>query len=324
MLALPALAENPSASQLLDDLGFPSDAAKRVLADEFVETKVESSNDTEITAAVAFLVRTSPKDLTSDIHDGLGLQVDPNTIAYGILTGDGSIEQFDGMKQDGDHAKQIEAFRNAKPGGDLNLSAQEIETFQALAKQNASDEEIVQAIKQLLLGRYRAYREKGLAGITPYARDGEVIDGGAHLEQASKAGAGRPEKSAPAFYKVLLDYPNSKPTGFEEHFSWASYTAHGDKVIILTHHFSVPEGDAFLVCQRQFYVTGSYNVEQAIAGLLPVSEGTMVIYFNRTSTEQVTGFGGSGKRSIGGKVLANQLEDLFEKVRTKVAENESE
>jgi hypothetical protein len=48
-------------------------------------------------------------------------------------------------------------------------------------------------------------------------------------------------------------------------------------------------------------------VEQAMAGFLPVSEGTLVWYVNRTSTDQVTGFGGGAKRSMGAKLMGSQL-----------------
>jgi len=48
---------------------------------------------------------------------------------------------------------------------------------------------------------------------------------------------------------------------------------------------------------------------------LPVPEGTLVVYTNRTSTDQVAGFGGGAKRSMGEKVMASQLADLFAKLQ---------
>ena len=49
--------------------------------------------------------------------------------------------------------------------------------------------------------------------------------------------------------------------------------------------------------------------------LFYVEGGTLVAYITRTSTDAVTGFGGGTKRAIGTKLLASQLEDLFEKLR---------
>jgi hypothetical protein len=77
----------------------------------------------------------------------------------------------------------------------------------------------------------------------------------------------------------------------------------------------MPDGDAWLIAHRQYYVTASYNVVQILAGFLPVKDGTLVVYVNRTSTNQVTGFGGSTKRTLGTKVMTSQIKGLFEKVK---------
>jgi hypothetical protein len=121
----------------------------------------------------------------------------------------------------------------------------------------------------------------------------------------------------PEFYKTLLNYPNDKPKGLEEDFTWSNYKAHGEPVFILTHNFSMADENAFVIVGRQFYVSGSYNVGQAVTAFVPVKGGTAVFYVNRTSTDQVTGFGSSTKRSMGSKVMASQLKDLYEKVRDK-------
>ena len=76
-----------------------------------------------------------------------------------------------------------------------------------------------------------------------------------------------------------------------------------------------------IVIQRQFYVARSYNVEQAIAGFFPVPQGTLVVYGNHTFTDQVTGFGGSAKQSIGRRVMGGKLKELFEKARAAAAKH---
>jgi hypothetical protein len=81
-----------------------------------------------------------------------------------------------------------------------------------------------------------------------------------------------------------------------ERFDWSNYNAHDTPTFVLTHRFSMREGDAYVLAQRQYYVSRGYNVMQAVGGFLPVEEGTVVVYTNRTSTDQVTGFGGGTKR----------------------------
>src|SRR5262249_46618460 len=110
----------------------------------------------------------------------------------------------------------------------------------------------------------------------------------------------------------------SRAPGSLETFRWTRYLAHGEPTVSLTHGLYVPDGDAWVVVQRQFYVSTGYNSEQAVGALMPVEKGTVVFYVNRTSTDQVLGFGGSAKRSIGSKLLASQLQALYEKVRKAV------
>jgi hypothetical protein len=48
---------------------------------------------------------------------------------------------------------------------------------------------------------------------------------------------------------------------------------------------------------------------------VPAEQGTLVLYTNHTSTDKVGGFGAGMKRGIGRKLMANQIEKLFEKAR---------
>ena len=59
------------------------------------------------------------------------------------------------------------------------------------------------------------------------------------------------------------------------------------------------------------------HAEQAIAAILPAQGGTIVVYSHHTSTDQVAGFGGSAKRSIGSKLMSSQLQGIFERVQKK-------
>ena len=169
-------------------------------------------------------------------------------------------------------------------------------------------------MRSALLARLQAYRSQGLAGAAPYARSGGERSPAEELRTATAASKAL-AKYAPAAYRALSDYPRSKPPGTEEAFHWTQFEAHGTPTLALTHVLLVPDGDAWIAVQRQFYVSTGYNAEQAVAAFLPATGGTLVVYANRTSTDQVTGFGGSAKRSIGSRLLASQLEAIFERAR---------
>jgi hypothetical protein len=59
-----------------------------------------------------------------------------------------------------------------------------------------------------------------------------------------------------------------------------------------------------------------YNAVQELGGMLSVQEGTLVVYLNRTSTDQAAGFGSSLKHAIGRKFLGGPLARMFESIQT--------
>jgi hypothetical protein len=312
--ALPAAAL-PDAEKLLAEIGFSSDAKQQVLDGKFVTTGLEPTSERELAMAMAFLVSEPPAELIENVKKDLVAGVDPDTTGHGTISGAGSLADFKGVSFGSDAKKQAKAFLSAESGEDLNLSTAEIGAFDALAKNHGDAKAVEVQLQKLLLARFQAYHSHGLDGIADYARsDGKQTDAGGDLRRAVEAASGL-KKNAPNFYDTLLNYPKSRPAGLEEEFSWTHYMAHGDPVFLLSHRIWMPDGDAWLIANRQYYVTSSYNVVQILAGFLPVKGGTLAIYVNRTSTDQVTGFGSSTKHTMGTKVMTSQIKNLFEKVK---------
>ena len=315
LVAVETRAELPTAAALLTELGVGSADVEKAKKGGFIQIPVKSSNERELTAGFAFLVKgVTPTELVKQMKSGELDRVDPNTLAFQILSAEPRPEDFAKLALKPDPAAQAKAFLTAKAGGDLNLSAAEIAAFQKLGV-NATPAQVEATLRTILFDRVQAYRKSGLVGIAPYARSGGATYSPADdLRSATRAHAIL-KKSAPTAYQLLLDYPKGKQAGTEETFRWSQISAHGSPAYVLTHSLYIPDGDAWLGVQRQFYVSTGYNIEQAVVAFLPVTGGTAVFYGNRTSTDQITGFGGGAKRSIGSKLLASQLEGLFEKVR---------
>ena len=302
-----ARAELPDAESLLRDIGFTADQIGQVEAGSFVPTDMKPSNERELVAAFAFLVQAPPGELVTSLRQGLVDRVDPNTLAFSTIEGTPGPASFAKLTLQPDAAQQAQAYLQAAPGGDLNLSAAEIASFRALGG-SAGVPAVEGAVRSALLARLTAYQAQGLAGIAPYARSGGSTRAPADDLRSATLAAKRLQSLVPAAFQAMLEYPNAKPAGTLESFRWARYVAHGEPTISLTHSLYLPDGDAWAVMQRQFYVSTGYNCEQAIGGLLPMKQGTLVVYVNRTSTDQVTGFGGGMKRDIGSKLLASQLQ----------------
>ena len=313
----PATAQLPATPALLADLGFTPDEIARIEAGEIVHQTVPPASERELTTALAFQVPVAPAELVKTSKRDLLDQVDPNMIGFAAVSTPGSPADFARLTLHPDPAKRAQAYVGAAPGGELNLSAEEIAAFQALGS-GAAPPAVEEQVRSALLARVHAYRAQGLAGIAPYARaDGKTRSPAEELRTATQA-TRKLERYVPAAYQVLLSYPNGKPPGTEEVLRWSQFDAHGVPTIALTHVMIIPDGEAQILAQRQFYVSTGYNAEQAIVALLPSQGGTVVVYGNRTSTDQITGFGGGAKRSIGSEMLASHLESMFERARTRV------
>ncbi len=314
--ALPAAAQIPDANTLLTDLGLTPAEIAQVKAGQFVTGKIQPSSERELVASFAFWVHGTPTELVNQLRSGLLNEVDSNMLAAQLVAGAPTLASFAKLTLQPDAQKRALAYAGAKPGADLNLSNAEIASFNALGS-GATPASVEPVLRSALLARLAAYQSKGLAATAPYAgAGGEPRSPGDELRSATQA-TKKLQSLAPAAYKYLLDYPASKPPGSEETLRWSQFMANGAPTIALTQGLFIPDGDAWVLVQRQFYVSGGYNSEQAIGALLPMQDGTLAIYTNRTSTDQVTGFGGGTKRSIGSKLLASQLQALYQKIQSK-------
>lgn len=298
---------------MLQALGFPADTVQQVRGGQFVQTGLPTTSERDLNVGIAFLVKQAPESLAKKIRDEALMQkVDPGTIAFGTMRGDGTPADLARLKLT---SAQRDAYLHAAPSQTLNLSRDELVTLKTAGSDPAAVE---QAVRMALLARYRTYRAKGLAGIAPYARDGGETDPAADFRKMDEQ-VRATRVLPPTFSDLLEGYPKGVPTDLDEKFSWQQFTAHGEDTLALVHVMQGTFGGSLVTVQRQYYASTGYNAVQAIVGFLPADDGTLVVYTNHTSTDQVAGFGGSAKRSLGRKFMASELEKLFERARAATA-----
>jgi hypothetical protein len=151
-----------------------------------------------------------------------------------------------------------------RKGDDLNLSADEIAAFNKLGSSAAVAD--MEASFARRYSRYQAYRAKGLDGIASYDRGSGATRSVADDLRKSLDAVKNLKKYAPAAYTAMMSYPSAQPAGTEDGFRWVHLKAHDVPTIVLAQGLVVPDGDGFLVLQRQFYVSEGFNCEQAVAG----------------------------------------------------------
>jgi hypothetical protein len=311
-VATAALAE-PTADQVLTDFGFSAGDKQRVLHGDYVTAKMGAVSERDLSFVIAFFLKTSPDALSKQVIAGDLMTADSQVKAYGALSAPGSPADFSALQLDGEEAK---ALALAEVGDRMNRSAGEI----ALLHEHRDDstQDARAQFLRMLLARYESYRASGLAGIAPYDRGGgHVSDIAADLTRATQA-ATQLQRCMPALHALLLDYPRGTLPGLQERFFWMKSDIRGKATYVLAHFLVVGEGAARAVVRREFYVSAGYNAEQTIAGFLPVTGGTIVVYTSHAFTDQVAGASGSLKRSIGSRIMADQLKEMFEAGRKRI------
>ena len=316
--AQPAHAQ-PNADQVLSDVGFSADAKQRVLNGEFVTTDVPGVSDKDLSIAIAFLVPTTPEALSQQVMSGVVDSADAQVRASGELKGAASLADLAGLKITSAVAQQL---ANAQPGAALNLSTDEIAAFGAVP--GGAQPAIQRQLQQMLLARFQAYssvRSGGHRSLRSRRRQLGRCRG--RVAQGQHGGHGAAEVHA-GLRAGADGYPQATAPGMRQSSRWMSYDIDGTPTFVLTHTLAAGEGTARAVVQRQYYVSTGYNAEQAVAGFVPVQQGTLVVYTNHTFTDQVAGFGGSVKRGVGRRMMASKLEQLFGTARKRVAPKETD
>jgi hypothetical protein len=303
-------------AEIESDLAMSAQQRAQLEKGQVVSRTVASSNERELAVGLAVKVDRPPAELAKQLLGGLAQRQNPDVLKRGTISS-GALADFAGVKLK--DAAAAQAYLSAKPGSALNLSAAEIAAFQALAKQPTTSTDPKKAveglIQQQLQARYQSYNAKGLAGIAPYARASGEARPAEDLLAATRASKFF-AKYTPKMLQLLTDYPKGRPSDLDEREQWAVYNANGARAIILQQLFALPDGDAWSVAARQYYVSTSYNAEQNLMLFVPAAEGgTVAFMLSRVSTEQVAGFGGSMKRGIGSKMMADTLSGIAARVR---------
>lgn len=301
--------------QVVEDLNLPADAAERIRSGGMVHSAPTESSEREIAVGLAFIVQHPLAEGLKAFLAAVDLKADPQLSASVPIRGPGTLADFASLVLEPDGVPEAKRYLGAHAGDTHNLSAEEIQAFKALdANDRDPKTRVEDQLKRLLVGRYQAYLANGLDGVAPYARGSGPREPSEELRRATQASR-LLELHAPALQQVLLSYPKEKPAGLEDHFYWLCYTLDGRPNYTLRQRMALAVGEVFAVADREFYVSHGYNTSQAIAGFIPVPEGTMVVHQSRVSTDQVGGFTSSMKKGIGRGVMAKQLTDIFERSR---------
>ena len=312
----------PTLEELLAYVGFKDTKTNRLMAGEIVSGDLKASSENELALVVTMLVRAPVSKVVDIVRSGTIYKLNKDVIAFGDI-GDATTAKDDltGLGFEASEAEEVARLLKVKPGSTFNLSTAEIKRFKGIVSRHQSkgaekDAALREAInaeyRGVLTERYKAFRQSGLGGIAPYDRGGGK-QGNPGKELVDKTKTYKlMQKRAPEFYHALLNYPNDSVDDIKNTFIWMKQLVNKRPAFILGHRMLQVRPNEYAVSVfREFYVGHNFNSMQLILVTFPVKEGTFVFYSNRTSTDQVAGFGGGMKRKIGGQMLQKEVIKLF-------------
>ena len=312
-----AAAETISADAVADGLGFSSEQHAKLQAGEIVSAEIEETTEKQLAVALALKVPATLEDVAASVAKGTTLEANKAIKAFGeIDPAQVGEAAFAGITLDAD---EIEKLLEVEPGSEYNLSADEIAVFHDLAGQyEAGDPGAADAVnaawRQVLAGRLQAYLERGLNGIAPYDRGGDDSSAADDLRSAAEASR-LVRQAVPDLYQSFLAYPGQGAADAEHRFFWSEQVADDRPVYILTHRMAQQQPDLLVVLSRDFYVSHSFNASQGAAGALPVEDGVVIFYANRTSSDQVAGLMSGMRHEIGRGMMRDSLVAAMEDIR---------
>lgn len=324
-----SVASTPTVSEILTHFGFGPDDVRELKAGEVISNALDEASDKELAVVVVMWVDATPDRIVEAVVTGVTLEVNRDILQVQELLHDQSSDGLAKLALSKAEKEEASKLLRASAGSTYNLSKSEIDQLKATAghlssSQGAGREDPLRAANQtyqsILTDRLQAYQQSGVRGIAPYGRGG----GKRALPNQELSGAAAAEtllaEKNPEFHKAFADYPRNSTNHINHRFYGFKQRVEERPCIILAHRLFEQNADHALMAERQFYVGHTYNSLQIVAGCFPVEKGTVVFYTNRTSTDQVAGFGSSLKHKIGRGRMRDEVVTHFQTVRRAIEE----
>ena len=216
---------------------------------------------------------------------------------------------------DGDYA-EVKSLFNAEPDEDLNLSTGEYALLKQRLKPHRRDNRATKiavasdAMREILIGRYRQYRKNGLRGIAGYARsDTESIDVGKELRLSTEVFKPFSDEF-PQFYGVMHDYPSGAEC-CNHYFRWLKVKIDKRPVFALVHTMVWKSDDYVLATERFYYVSSTLNSLQFTLSWLKYDEGSYMGLAMTANSDILDSMMGRMLRPVGRKVAKNMISKIM-------------
>ena len=262
--------------------------------------------------------------VNSDLDTVYQAIVEEPTLVPGNLVIDQSAidseADFAGVEYTEADYDEVKELLSAKPGKDLNFSDAEYALLQQKLgphRRSSPADQIAaasEAMREILIGRYKAYQGGGLGGIEAYSRSRKKkIDISRELRFSTETF--KPfEGDFPEFYKVMHDYPAGADC-CTHYFRWLKVKIRKRPTFALSHTMVQRTDDFILATERYYFATSTLNSLQVTLSWLKYDDDTYMGLAMAASTDLLDSMMGRILRPIGRNKAKDMVSDIMHKVQ---------
>jgi hypothetical protein len=306
--AAPTLAELLAGSPL-------AGRADEILEGARVTDHSHRSGEREMAVAFACLVPSGRRASLEVFHNANAVMPDEYRDADGPIDLEDLGGSLAALRLGGEATSEARRYLDAEPGWELSLSSEEIAMLGGLDPPVGGEVDAVEgALRRIFAERVRAYVEKGLPGIAAFDRgEGQVSSVASDLDASTRVSATF-ERILPETHRALTRFPGETPPGGRVFYFWTRIDILGRPVFLLNQRLVGSPDGIPVVIERQFYASQFLGAGQTVIALVPVEEGTLVVYVNHSFVDRWSGpaFTVGAKRHVGQQLIEGILPETAE------------
>jgi len=314
--------------EIAKGLGLSAKEIERMESGEilsFSDAEYENT-DRELAADAIVLVKKSLDQVYTELADTTTVMPGELLLDHALIVSD---DDFDKLGYTDAEYKEVESLFDAKPGDEFNFSASEYSILKSrLAEYSNSDRATKisaasDAMRTLLLARYKQYQAQGLDGIDSYQRSRKKQVSPSRELRLTTDAFGAFDDEFPEYVRVIQNYPAGSDC-CEHYLRWLKLKVRKRPTFALSHVVIQRTDDFVLLTERQYYVGHTANSIQITLAWLRYREDTYMGLAVSASADILDSMMGRMLRPVGRNKAKELVSEVLEEIQSDLEAAESD
>lgn len=306
--------------EVAKDLGLSAKEIERLESGEILSFSDAGYENTkrELAADAIVLVKKSLDEVYAELTETTTLMPGELLKDHALIVSD---DDFDKLVYTDEDYKEVEKLFDAEPGDDFNFSASEYSMLKSrLAEYRDSDRATKtsaasDAMRALLLARYKQYQAQGLDGIDNYQRSKKKQVSPSKELRLTTDTYGAFSDEFPQYVNVIKNYPAGSDC-CEHYMRWLKLKVRKRPTFTLSHVVIQRTDDFILLTERQYYIGNTANSIQITLAWLRYREDTYMGLYISASADVLDSMMGRMLRPVGRNKAKELVTEVLEEIRS--------